>query len=60
MLFRFVFLFVIYNKISIVMKSRLYIVCLFLLLLSSCQEDIYPIDGTPTNQPQAQEELVEE
>jgi hypothetical protein len=42
------------------MKSRLYIVSLFLLLLSSCQEDIYPVDGTPTNQPQAQEEMVEE
>ena len=42
------------------MKSRLYIVCLFLLLLSSCQEDIYHVDGTPTNQPQAQEEMVEE
>ena len=42
------------------MKNCLFIICLFSLLLSSCQEDIYPIDGTPTNQPQAQEEMVEE
>lgn len=41
------------------MKNCLFIICLFSLLLSSCQEDIYPLDGTLTNQPQMQEETME-
>ena len=34
------------------MKNRLYILCLILALFSSCQEDIYPLDGVLTMEPQ--------